>query len=608
MGDERQGQLTAGETLRRFVGAFVDELARSGVAHVCLSPGSRSTPLALLLREHPAIRVWTHLDERSSGFFALGMAKALGEPVAVLSTSGTAAVNFAPAVVEAYYGRVPLLVFTADRPPELQGIGSSQTIDQTRLYGTHAKWFVEMMLPDGSPEALRHARTIAARAAATARAEAGPVHINFPFREPLIPAAAGPPPGRDGASAPGDAETSASAVENTEQPSRRPDPATVASLAEELLAAGKGLIVCGPQDDADFPSAAARLAAELGFPLLADPLSQVRCGSHHSDLVIDSYDAFLRDEEIARELAPDVVLRFGRTPVSKPLLLYLQRHAGCRQILVDESGKWGDPALAASPAIQAGARALCEALLPALQASDRRTGRAASDWASRWQSIARQAGAALRRRLAAEPGLSEPGVFAQLAELLPAGATLFAGNSMPVRDLDSCFPGATRPVRFLANRGASGIDGVVSSALGASAVGSGPLVLVIGDLSFYHDMNGLLAVQRHDINATIVLLNNDGGGIFSFLPQADEAEHFEELFGTPHGLDFRPAAELYGLAYRRAESWQDFREAIEASLGSPGVGLVEVRTDRRENVRLHRELWAAVSEAVRMPAEKAATP
>ena len=604
MGDERQGQLTAGEILRRFVGAFVDELARSGVAHVCLTPGSRSTPLALLLREHPAIRVWTHLDERSAGFFALGMAKVLRAPVAVLSTSGTAAVNFAPAVVEAYYDRVPLLVFTADRPPELHGIGSPQTIDQARLYGTHAKWFVEMMLPDGSPEALRHARTVAARAATTARAEAGPVHINFPFREPLIPAAGGPPPGRDGASVPADAAVSVSAGENTEQPSRRPDPATVASLAEELLAAGKGLIVCGPQDDTDFPNAAARLAAELGFPLLADPLSQVRCGSHHSDLVIDSYDAFLRDEEIARELVPDVVLRFGRTPVSKPLLLYLQRHAGSRQILVEEGGRWGDPALAATPAIQADPRALCEALLPALGRSER----AASGWASRWQSIARQAGAALRRRLAGEPGLSEPGVFAQLAELLPAGATLFAGNSMPVRDLDSCFPGAIRPVRFLANRGASGIDGVVSSALGASAVGSDPLVLVIGDVSFYHDMNGLLAVQRHNVNATIVLLNNDGGGIFSFLPQADEAEHFEELFGTPHGLDFRPAAELYGLAYRRAESWQDFREAIEASLGSPGVGLVEVRTDRRENVRLHRELWAAVSEAVRMPAQEAATP
>ena len=608
MGDERQGQLTAGETLRRFVGAFVDELARSGVAHVCLTPGSRSTPLTLLLREHPAIRVWTHLDERSAGFFALGMAKVLREPVAVLSTSGTAAVNFAPAVVEAYYDRVPLLVFTADRPPELHGIGSPQTIDQARLYGTHAKWFVDMILPDGSPEALHHAHTIAARAVATARVEAGPVHINFPFREPLIPAAGGPPPGRDGASAPGDAEASASAGEHTERADRRLDPATVASLAEELLAAGKGLIVCGPQDDADFPAAVARLAAELGFPLLADPLSQVRCGSHHSDLVIDSYDAFLRDEEIARELAPDVVLRFGRTPVSKPLLLYLQRHAGCRQLLADESGRWGDPGLTGHHALEVDPGALCEALLPALQASDRRIGRAASDWANRWQSIARQAGAALRRRLAAEPGLSEPGVFAQLAELLPAGATLFAGNSMPVRDLDSCFPGATRPVRFFANRGVSGIDGVVSSALGASAVGSGPLVLVIGDLSFYHDMNGLLAVQRHNVNATIVLLNNNGGGIFSFLPQADETEHFEELFGTPHGLDFRPAAELYGLAYRRAESWQDFREAIEASLDSPGVGLVEVRTDRRENVRLHRELWAAVSEAVRMPAEEAATP
>ena len=607
MGDQRPAGVTAGQALHEFVGAFVDELARSGVAHVCLCPGSRSTPLALLLRNHPAVRVWTHLDERSAGFFALGMAKALRAPVAVLSTSGTAAVNFAPAVIEAYYARVPLLVLTADRPPELRDVGANQTIDQIRLYGSHVKWSVEMMLPEVTPEALRYARAVACRAAATARSDAaGPVHINFPFREPLIPFGGALPSGRDGAFAP--ADEGAPSVGVSQAP-RRPDPADLASLATELRAAERGLIICGPQDAPQFPQAVVRLAEELGFPLLADPLSQVRCGPHHGPLVIDSYDAFLRDEATAVALAPEVVLRFGGTPVSKSLLLYLQRHAGCRQIVIDSGDRWVDSALTASDMLYADPRSLCQALLAALQSSRPRSERQTiSQWASRWQRTAQQAGDALRHRLADEPELSEPGVFAELAELLPAGAILFAGNSMPVRDLDTCLPGAARPIRFLANRGASGIDGVVSTALGVSAATTDPLVLVIGDLSFYHDMNGLLAVGRHHLSATIVLLNNDGGGIFSFLPQADEAEHFEELFGTPHGLDFRPAAELYGLTYRLVEGRDDFRAALRGSIASPGVSLVEVRTDRRANVLLHRELWAAASEAVRAPGREAATP
>ncbi len=586
------------------MGAFVDELARSGVANACICPGSRSTPLALLLRKHPAIKVWTHLDERSAAFFALGMAKALREPVAVVSTSGTAAVNLAPAVVEAYYARVPLLVLTADRPPELRGVGANQTIDQIRLYGSHVRWFVEMMLPEASEEAVRYARSVACRAVATSRPDdAGPVHINFPFREPLIPVGESPPPSRDGVTA---ADWRAPYV-GVEQAARRPDPAGLAPLAAELRDMRRGLIVCGPQDDSRFPEAVVRLAEELGFPLLADPLSQVRCGPHHGPLVIDSYDAFLRDEEAAQALAPEVILRFGATPVSKPLLLYLQRHARSRQVLINGDDGWSDPSLIASDVLHAQPRSLCQALLGALSSSARRRGAdTPSEWAGRWQRTAQRARDALRSRLGEEPGLSEPGVFAELAELLPAGASLFAGNSMPVRDLDTFFPGGVRFVRFLANRGASGIDGVVSSALGASAVSPDPLVLVIGDLSFYHDMNGLLAARRHNLQATIVLLHTDGGGIFSFLPQSADPEHFEELFGTPHGLDFRPAAEMYGLPYHRVDSWEGFLDAVRQSMGSPGVGLVEVRTDRRANARLHRELWNEVSRAVHQPDPKGA--
>jgi 2-succinyl-5-enolpyruvyl-6-hydroxy-3-cyclohexene-1-carboxylate synthase len=599
MGTERQIELTAGEALNRFVGAFVDELARSGLRHACLCPGSRSTPLALLLRRHPGIRVWTHLDERSATFFALGMAKASREPVAVVSTSGTAAVNFAPAVVEAYYARVPLLVLTADRPPELRDVGANQTIDQVRLYGPHVKWFVETLLPEASEEASRYARAVACRAVATAHEDvSGPVHVNLPFREPLIPTGPAPSGGRDAGGLP---------YVTVRQAPRRPDPADLASLADEVKAARRGLIVCGPQNDPELPPAVARLAERLGYPILADPLSQVRCGPHYGPLVIDGYDAFLRDEATAETLAPEVALRFGGTPTSKPLLLYLQRHAKARQVLVDAAG-WNDPALVASNVVHANAASFCHALSAALGApTDERGAEAPSRWLRRWQETNERARRTLTARLAGEAGVSEPGVFAELAGLLPEGATLFAGNSLPVRDLDGFFPSGERYIRFMANRGASGIDGVVSTALGASAVASGPLVLVVGDLSFYHDMNGLLASRRFGLHATIVLLNNDGGGIFSLLPQAEE-EHFEELFGTPHGLDFRHAAEMYGLAHRRADDVPALQRAVTESFDAPGTTLVEVRTDRRHNARLHRDLWQAVAKALRQPALQGRTP
>jgi 2-succinyl-5-enolpyruvyl-6-hydroxy-3-cyclohexene-1-carboxylate synthase len=526
------------------------------------------------------------------------MAKALGEPVAVVSTSGTAAVNFAPAVVEAYYAHVPLLLLTADRPPELRDVGANQTIDQPRLYGPHVRWFTEVLLPETSEEAIRYIRTLAGRATATARSNPpGPVHLNFPFREPLVPSGGGPPP----------VDRGGAAYVSIAQAPRRPSSAELAPLARELRGARRVLIVCGPQDDAGFPGAVVRLAQDLEAPLLADPLSQVRCGPHHSPLIIDSYDAFLRDEETVQALIPQMVLRFGPAPTSKPLLLYLQRHANCRQILIDE-GRWHDPALVASDVLHSHPGSFCEALLGALQPTGRQTAPGEpSEWVCRWTQTAQQARSALQHHLGAEPALSEPRVFAELAELLPARATLFVGSSMPVRDLDTFFPGGERPIRFLANRGASGIDGVVSAALGASAGTDGPLVLVIGDLSFYHDMNGLLAARRHALRATIVLLNNDGGGIFSFLPQADDPEHFEELFGTPHGLDFRPVTEMYGLAYRPVRSWAELRTAVRESVASPGVTLVEVPTDRPANVRLHRQLWEVAARAIRgSPQEEAA--
>ena len=579
--------MTDAGALHAFVDAFVDELARCGLKHASICPGSRSTPLAVLLHEHPDVKIWMHVDERSAAYFALGQAKALRQPVAVLGTSGTATLNFAPAVAEAFHGRVPLLVLTADRPPELQDVGAPQTIDQSRLYGRHVKRCVEMPLPEGGPHAVRFVRTAASRAMAECRAERpGPVHVNFPFREPLIPIGQNePPPKRDTAPL----LTVAQGVRTL----RRAD---AADLAAQLRSMQRGLIVCGPQDDPGFPEAVAQLSNELRFPLLADVLSQVRRGPHDASGVIDSYDAFLRDPQVTRGLTPDVVLRFGATPVSKPLQLFLQSLTTCRQMLIAPPDDWHDPALAATDKVQVDPRAFCEALLPALEKTPRQAIRTADAWRCKWERLNVQARAALKECLSDTPALSEPQVFDDLQAVLPPGATLFAGNSMPVRDLDSFFAAGARPARFLANRGASGIDGVVSTALGASSVSSGPCVLVIGDLSLYHDMNGLLAARQHGLQATIVLLHNDGGGIFSFLPQAEAVESFEDLFGTPHGLDFRHAAKLYSLEYGEPEDSPAFRAALEKSFHNPGVTMIAVHTNRDANTRLHRNIWQAVSQ------------
>jgi 2-succinyl-5-enolpyruvyl-6-hydroxy-3-cyclohexene-1-carboxylate synthase len=584
--------LEAQRSLGLFVTAFVDELTRAGVHHFCVCPGSRSTPLALAIARHPDIRLWMHLDERSAAFFGLGLARAGRQPVALLCTSGTAAANFLPAVVEAAQARVPLVVLTADRPRELRDCGAPQTIDQVQLYGSQVKWFFDLEEPLGEPELIRHARVVACRAVATARqGPPGPVQVNLPFREPLVPR-------RPEAWPPGSEPRPGGRPYVQVEPARRaPAGAQVARLADELRPAGRGLIVCGPQDDPTLAPAVTALAERLGYPILADPLSGLRRGKYRGRLVLDSYDAFLRDQEFVDQNGPELVLRFGAMPTSKPVLLFLQRHVASRQIVVDGDGGWLDPTLLATDLVQADGPALCSALVEALgDPTSAPPERAA--WQAAWLRADHLTRAILQEALGECDELFEGRVFAELDELLPAGATLFAGNSMPVRDLDTFFSGRRAAVHLLGNRGAAGIDGVVSSALGASAAQAGPLVLVIGDLSFYHDSNGLLAARRHGLDLTVILLNNDGGGIFSFLPQADEPEQFETLFGTPHGLDFRPLAETYGARYSRVTDWDGFRAATRAGLAGGGLHVVEVPTERQRNVELHRRLWPRVAAAL----------
>ena len=608
-------RLTHSEVLHCYVNTFFDELARAGVHHACACPGSRSTPLAMIAAEREDIRLWMHLDERSAAFFALGIAKQTGTPVAVICTSGTAAANFMPSVVEARYGRVPLILLTADRPPELQEIGAPQTIDQHNLFGQHAKWFTSMMLPEATPEALRYARTTAARAVAIARsAPSGPVHVNMPFREPLVPVA---PRIEVVGSSDTHQRSSGRPYLDVSVGFRAPDAGAIQRLAMDLGEIDQGLIICGPIEVVGFADEVAALAAALNFPILADPLSGVRSGVHDRANIIDAYDALLRDPAFVDLFVPHTILRFGAMPTSKPVLQYVRRNPECRQIVIDGAGGWNEPTGLAADLIHADEAAFCVALSDAVMSIDTRSldanprirwstvhaiGAGAGSptgWTSMWREANRIARQEIDATINALEEPFEGGAIAMLCNQLPHGATLIAGSSMPVRDLDTFVGSTERAVRFMSNRGANGIDGVVSTALGIAAASNDPVVLAIGDISFYHDLNGLLAARQYPINLTVLLLNNDGGGIFSFLPQAANPINFEQLFGTPHGLSFGPVVEMYGGRFYRPNDQSELRSMLKSALSTPGLHVVEVQTERNRNVELHRRVWPAVASALR---------
>ncbi len=565
--------------------AFVDELARCGMEHACTSPGSRCTPIVLTLARERRIRCWSHIDERCAGFFALGAAKATARPVAVTCTSGTAAANLAPAVIEAREARVPLIVLTADRPPELREIGAGQTIDQLKLYGDAAKWFFEVGVQEASVERLRWIRTLACRAYWTALAgRAGPVHLNLPLREPLVlDVPLGGEPGGGGRAQGRPWVTFDRPVREPPALATSPAPLAVDSRRHPFR---RAVIVAGALS----PGAAlgrqlAALAARTQVPLLADPLSNARLGS----AAIAHYDLLLRDAEAATALTPELIYRVGELPTSKPLRAWL---AGLDvpQIQFAADDAWSDPDARLSERTLAAPRELLQRI--ALEAS----GPDAGDWLERWRDADRRAAAAIAATLDAR--LSEPLLAARLAAWLPPDATVFVASSMPVRDLESYQPVLELAPRMLSNRGANGIDGTVSAAFGAAATSSAPVVLLIGDVALAHDLGGLMAARRTGLALTIVLINNDGGGIFHFLPVADEHDAFEQHVATPHGLEFAHAAALYGARHTLAGSIEELRAALQRALQGGETSIIEIRTQRTRNLELHRRLAAAVEAAL----------
>ncbi|MDM8098487.1 MULTISPECIES: 2-succinyl-5-enolpyruvyl-6-hydroxy-3-cyclohexene-1-carboxylic-acid synthase [Oceanobacillus] len=568
------------ESLTRYTANFIDELARNGMTDVVISPGSRSTPLALVFREHPSIKEWIVIDERSAAFFALGLAKKSKRPVALVCTSGTAAANYYPAVVEAFYSRVPLLVLTADRPHELRQVGAPQAIEQIKMYGDYVKWFHEMATPEGTPPMLRYARQKAAQAFAfTEQGNKGPVQVNFPFREPLTPDFTLPDIW-------GAEKEKSTARINRMEGMKYLGEEQIQELTALFGSSRKGLLVCGPEMNVNFAERVCELAQVWNLPVLADPLSQLRTGEHDKTHVIEGYDAFLRDSEIRERLQPDYIIRFGAMPVSKAYLFYVKEHSHIPQFVVEENEGFRDPTGNDTAYIYADPRQLCSQLIE--KAPDKLSTAAWLDEWLHYNQIAKN------HLLSGEETQVTEGEAARgIAAVIPDQTTLYVGNSMAVRDVDSFFMVSSKAVSILCNRGANGIDGVISSAVGAAAAGQ-RVTLLIGDLSFFHDMNGLLAAKQYQLPITIVLVNNNGGGIFSFLPQANDKKHFEALFGTPVDLPFEKAGALYGAAYQVVSTERALKEQLEQSYQQSGLSIIEVKTDRDENAVWHREKWNRV--------------
>lgn len=556
------------DVAQAFAATFVDELAAQGVEFACVSPGSRSAPLAMALQRHPRIKVLVHIDERCGAFFAVGLGKAMGKPAVVLTTSGTAAAELHAAVVEAAYSLTPLIVLTADRPPELQDVGANQAIDQQHLFGTAVRWYFDPGAPVELPNAARTWRRLAARA--VAEAATGPVHLNLPFREPLVP-----PPGQIPVAEPAAAQAVTSGR-------LLPSQAQVASLASALQRAQRPLVVAGEMRDGDRLAPALQ---RLGVPLIAEPTSQLRRAD--AGPAVESYEALLR-AGWSLQHGPDLVVRLGAAPTSRVLNRWLAA-AAAPTFLIDPDSVWRDEDSIATNVLECDPQPLLEALPPL----DR------SGWRDQWISAGKRASAAIAATMVSTP-LHEGHVVRALSAKLPESGQVFIGSSMPIRAADSFWPLARPQQRFFGNRGASGIDGLVSSGLGLATGRPGfPTVLLLGDLSLYHDMNGLWALQRHGIRATLVVCDNNGGGVFSFLPQAEHQDVFEEIFVTPLGLDLSQVARLYGLVYSPVSDRSGLEPAIADAIAAPTPTMVVVRFKREDSVTGHRLCWEAAASALK---------
>lgn len=561
---------------------LAETLARSGVRQAVVSPGSRSTPLAFAFAAHPEIEAIPVLDERSAAFFALGLAKQRLEPVALVCTSGTAAANFFPAVIEAHESGVPLVVLTADRPPELRACASGQTIDQQKLYGDYVTFYHELAAPELAEGRLRYLRqTVAHAVLRTQVPAAGPVHLNVPFRDPL-------PPVDDGG-----ATAQLAGGLDWDLFFSHLDPVSAAPGAGAPPRLGTdvhGVIIVGPAQPGEvdtFVAAVAEIARRLGWPVLADGLSPLRPHATQVPHLVTTYDVVLRNVHAAERLKPEVVLCLGAWPTSKVLRAWIEASQATTWMVTERPDN--------RDALHARARHVV--LSPAMLAALLPTAMDENGYQRMWARYEQKARPALDQRLLAETDLFEPKAAWLLAQHLPPGTPVFIANSMPVRDVEYVWPANDRALRPLCSRGANGIDGTLSTALGVAHGTGAPAVLLTGDLALLHDTNGFLLRGKFRGSLTIVLINNRGGGIFEHLPVAGFEPPFEEFFATPQEVDFARLCAAYGVEHVTVSDWTHFTEQVTA-LPASGIRVLEVRTDRKRDAARRKQWFAEIAAAL----------
>ena len=559
--------------------SLIDGMVESGLQHVVISPGSRSTPLVLACSCHPDLKTWIQIDERCAAFFAVGLARETELPVALICTSGSAPAHWLPAVIEANHNPVPLILLTANRPPELWGWGENQTIDQRQLFSGQTRSFYQLPLPENDPKLFRYTKQLGQRTfSESCWPIPGPVHLDIPFREPLVPAEFSSVADKLN-------EENKVSVLSSDFPIVTPNETQLEELTKQI-SAGKGVIVAGPETTKiNYADELVSLANKLGVPILADPLSGLRFGQHNMQHIITSYDAFLRNTDFVSAHQPDWIFRLGAMPVSKSLQQYMTTCSNARHILIDPCSRWQDPQHQTTERVIGNNHIVCEQLLK------HDLSPAPVEWFNDFVQQEQQAWNKMKAVC------DESILIKELIAEIPDESIIFSGNSMPIRNFDSFSASSNKILRIIANRGASGIDGNLSTLAGLAAARTktktkGIVVGLIGDLTCYHDMNGLLAIRDQDV--LIIVVNNGGGGIFHHLPQSKLAE-FEQFWQTPHGLDFEKVASLYDITFYRVDSISDFSTTLKQAMNKTGARMIEVIIDPEQSLRKHKAYWKLLS-------------
>lgn len=568
--------------------AFAAELVNAGVKYACISPGSRSTPLTYAITANKKIKSFAIIDERSSGFFALGLAKAAKIPVVLVCTSGTAAAEFYPAIIEAYQSKVPLIICTADRPPELQNVGANQTINQNNIYKNHIRWFIDAGLPQVNKSGLTKILTIARKAILESFiTQLGPVHINFPFKEPFEPATFTDEIESDLLASVKDKSES---LLKLTRPNSKIDEKIIKEISQKLNNHTNGIIVVGLDNySKEFFSLLSRLSQKIGFPIFADAASSMRFAYKENHNILTNYDSYLRSENFVKAHQPDFIIQFGRNFSSKALSNFIGL-CNCKKLLVNQFGDWKNPKEKSASIIAGNPESFCKELLQLIQSKPTKC----NDWLYEFLEIEKSAGKIKHEVVDTASFPNEVRIVNELIKHIPKGSNLMVSNSLPIRDLDLTVSLMQKKINIFHNRGASGIDGIISTALGIAQSSKRKTYLLTGDLAFYYDINSLLTAKKYSIPLTVILINNNGGRIFEVLPISKYKNIFEEYFATPHNLDFSKLVRAFAGNYHEVKSWKVFKELISAESTGKMLSVLELKTDPIESLSIRRKYYDKV--------------